>query len=143
MYVLDSDHLAFLDRPESAEGQRLRSRMHTAAPEGVATTVVCYEEQTRGWLAYAAKARTMTQIVEAYNRLQQHLAIYRAIPVLGFDETAATHFQAFKLAKIKVGTMDLRIAAVALSHGATLVSRNLRDFQRVPGLKVEDWTSGA
>jgi predicted nucleic acid-binding protein len=36
--------------------------------------------------------------------------------------------------------MDLRIASIALTTGATLLSRNLRHFRRVPGLASEDWT---
>jgi tRNA(fMet)-specific endonuclease VapC len=36
--------------------------------------------------------------------------------------------------------MDLRIAAVAVAHDATLLSRNLSDFSKVPGLRAEDWT---
>ncbi len=42
--------------------------------------------------------------------------------------------------KLNVGKMDLRIAAIALDQNAVVVSRNMRDFQRVPGLVVEDWT---
>jgi tRNA(fMet)-specific endonuclease VapC len=49
-------------------------------------------------------------------------------------------FQEFKRAKLKVGTLDLRIASIVLAREATLVSRNLRDFKRVPRLTVEDWS---
>jgi tRNA(fMet)-specific endonuclease VapC len=41
--------------------------------------------------------------------------------------------------KVRVGTHDLQIAATCVAHGAILVTRNLRDFQGVPGLAVEVW----
>jgi tRNA(fMet)-specific endonuclease VapC len=37
--------------------------------------------------------------------------------------------------------MDLKIAATAIANNATLLSRNLKDFNKVPGLKVEDWAA--
>lgn len=46
------------------------------------------------------------------------------------------------LTRPRIGTMDLKIAAIALANDATLLSRNLRDFGKVPGLRVEDWTNG-
>lgn len=57
-----------------------------------------------------------------------------------FDAAALTEFDRLKAMKLRVGTMDLRIAATALSRGLTVVTRNERDFAQVPGLKVEDWT---
>jgi predicted nucleic acid-binding protein len=57
-----------------------------------------------------------------------------------FDERAATEFQRLRRSRLRIGTMDLKIAAIVLAHDATLLSRNLSDFRKVPGLKVEDWT---
>ena len=82
----------------------------------------------------------MAKQVEAYRRLRTHLDNYRQIPVLDFDDNAATIYQQLRRTRIKIGTMDLKIAAIAISLDATLTSRNLVDFEKVPGLKVEDLT---
>ena len=50
-------------------------------------------------------------------------------------------YQNLWIQKLRVGTMDLKIAAIALANDATLVTRNTIDFQRVPGLRIEDWTA--
>ena len=61
--------------------------------------------------------------------------------VLEFDTEAAAKFQRLKQLRIRIGTMDLKIAAIALTHRATVLTKNFKDFSRVPGLKIEDWTS--
>lgn len=53
---------------------------------------------------------------------------------------AAAEFERLRKQRIRIGTMDLKIAAIALANNATLLSKNLRDFGKVPGLKVEDWS---
>jgi tRNA(fMet)-specific endonuclease VapC len=58
---------------------------------------------------------------------------------LGWDEDSARIFDQLKASGVTIGTMDLRIASIALAYEATLLSRNLKDFQQVPGLKVENW----
>ena len=60
--------------------------------------------------------------------------------MLDFDEAAAAKFEDLQRLRLRIGTMDLKIAAIAVSRGATVLSRNLKDFGRVPGLKAEDWT---
>jgi len=139
--VLDSDHLSLIDRSDSELGARIRRRIENIGAAHFATTIVNYDEQTRGWLAFSAKAKLNAELIEAYRRLEKHLHMYCATRVLSYDQLAAVKFQALKGSKLKVGTMDLRIAAIVLAHDATLLSRNLGDFQRVPGLRVEDWTS--
>jgi tRNA(fMet)-specific endonuclease VapC len=56
-----------------------------------------------------------------------------------FDKGAANRFKEFRKQKIRIGSQDLKIAAIALSHDALLLSANLRDFRMVPGLRIENW----
>jgi tRNA(fMet)-specific endonuclease VapC len=65
----------------------------------------------------------------------------KVIPVIGFDDLAAATFQDFKSRKIKLATMDLRIAAIATTKQIILLTRNYKDFVKVPGLVIEDWTT--
>lgn len=141
MFVLDTDHLSLLQWNVGVEGRRLESRLSDAVAGEVVTTIVNFEEQMRGWLAYLAKSRTVAQQVEAYCRLTRHLEYYRQIPVLDFGEAAAVEYQRLRKLQPRIGSLDLKIAAIVLSKGGTLLSRNLSDFGRISGLKVEDWTS--
>ena len=138
--VLDTDHLSLLEWTSSASALHLEARLDETEAEDIVTTIITYEEQTRGWLAYVARARTTVQLVDAYRQLNRHLDTYRPIRVLGFEERAATEYQRLRQARVRIGTMDLKIAAIVLAQDATLLSRNLADFRQVPGLRVEDWT---
>jgi tRNA(fMet)-specific endonuclease VapC len=141
MYILDTDHLSLLGRSNSAEAQRLRFRLAGLSPTDRVTTIISFEEQMRGWMSHLAQARSIALQVEAYRRLKEFLDRYLKITVLEFDDAAAEEFKRLKQSRLPVGTMDLKIAAVALARGATLLSRNLRDFSRVSGLLLEDWTA--
>lgn len=55
------------------------------------------------------------------------------------SRTAIDRYENLKAMNLNVRKMDLRIAAIVLDHGATLATRNLRDFQRVPGLRTISW----
>jgi tRNA(fMet)-specific endonuclease VapC len=141
MVILDTDHLTALEGADTAASTRLRGRLAKLPADEVVTTIITYEEQTRGWLAYAARARGVAQQVAAYRRLRVHLETYRRIPVVDFDESAAVQYQRLMAQRVRIGTMDLKIAAIAIASDAMLLSRNLRDFRKVPDLRVEDWTS--
>jgi len=65
---------------------------------------------------------------------------YATMIVLPFDDAAAAVFSSLATIRGPVGTRDLRIAAIALSRGLILLTRNQRDFGRVPNLITEDWT---
>ncbi len=140
MVILDTDHMSLLERTESTAGARLRSRLEPFAAGEWATTIISYEEQTRGWLGVLPQARSMSRQIEAYARLNKQLDHYRGITVLDFEERAATEYQRLRQARLRIGAMDLKIAAIVLARGAILLSRNRSHFGQVPGLQVEDWT---
>src|SRR5919106_1969444 len=111
MVVLGTDHMSLLEWADVRDSTPLRTRLAALPPSEVVTTIISYEEQMRGWMAYLARTRSVAHQVEAYRRLLQHLDNYRRIPVLAFDEGAAVAFQQFRRARLRIGTMDLKIAA--------------------------------
>lgn len=139
MIILDTDCISLLER-DNADAATLRQRLAEVSPPEVATTIITFEEQMRGWLTYLAKARTLENQVAAYEKLYRFLDNYRAIPVLPFDVVAAAELRRLQSLKIRVGTMDLKIASIALAQNALLITRNLSDFEQVPNLKLADWT---
>ena|SRR5438874_715418 len=141
MVVLDTDHVSFLERQDSTQAARLLRRLSSLSRTEVATTIITYEEQTRGWLAYAAKSRTIAQQIEAYRQLHKHLNTYRDIVILDFNEPAAVEYQRLRKSAPRVGSYDLKIAAIVRSKDALLLTRNLRDFRQISDLQIEDWTA--
>jgi tRNA(fMet)-specific endonuclease VapC len=141
MIVLDTDHISELQYPNSARGARLLVRLIGVEDHLLATTIVTFEEQMRGWLAAINKQPAGINQVESYSNLVEVEWFFRDWLLLPFDRLAAEQFHRLKSQKIRINTMDLKIAAIVLRHGATLRSANLRDFRQVPGLSVEDWLS--
>jgi tRNA(fMet)-specific endonuclease VapC len=138
MYVLDTDHVSLMDRA-SAEGVQIRDRI-AATPAIVAVSIISYEEQVRGWMAELARVQGIDRQMAVYTRLERMRGYYCTTPVLPFDDKALAQYQSLWLQRLRVGTMDLKIAAIALANEATLLTRNLSDFGKVPGLKAEDWS---
>ena len=137
MYLLDTDHISLMDRGGSA-GQAILSRLTRVPPDDVSASIISYEEQIRGWMSIIAQTQTLEQQLPLYRELERLLRFYCITPLLPFDAKAADHFTRLKQARVRIGTMDLKIAAIALANGATLLTRNRADFDRVPGLRVED-----
>jgi tRNA(fMet)-specific endonuclease VapC len=137
--VLDTDVLTLVQRASGARYQRLVKRLDTAA-EPIAVTIVSFEEQLRGWLAFIKAAKTEVKEIDGYSRLRALLEDFQTRPILDYDANAAAEFRRLMKARVRIGTMDLRIASITLVHDATLISSNLVDFKKVPELRVEDWT---
>jgi tRNA(fMet)-specific endonuclease VapC len=130
-----------LAHPEALQFNSNVTPMEDLSVREVGVTIVSFEEQTRGWPTYLAQARSLPQQVEAYARPRRMVENCRWIPLADFDTAASIVFQRLKAARVRIGTMDLKIAAIALARVATLVTRNRSDFEKVPGLIVEDWTT--
>jgi tRNA(fMet)-specific endonuclease VapC len=137
MLVLDTDHLTEIDRG-SPIGASLRLRL-ASSNEDVFATIISAEEQIRGWLAQISRTRDLRKQVDAYARFQRRLVFYASWRVLPWTNQAAERFNELRASGVRIGTMDLKIAAITLTEGATLLSRNLGDFRQVPGLTAEDW----
>jgi tRNA(fMet)-specific endonuclease VapC len=136
MYVLDTDHASLYQQGNAQIGERLKN----LARNQLAVTIVSYEEQVAGRLAVARRAQTVDGRIEVYRWLQTTLDFYCRMPVLQFNQTAGTILRRLQQMKLRVGTKDLLIGAIALANDATLLTRNYQDFQKLPGLRIEDWT---
>ena len=75
----------------------------------------------------------------AYERLIRLFDFFGQWQILPFDQAAADQFTSFLRQGVRIGTMDLKIVAIVVVRGGTLLSGNSRDFNRVPGLNVQDW----
>lgn len=138
--LLDTDCITILQRG-GAGVTELRRRLSTIAPDDYGTTIVSYEEQSRGWLSEMNDAQSSETRVAAYAKLKRNLNFFGRIAIAEYDALADAQYVALKqIVKNKVGTKDLRIAAIVLASGATLLTRNTRDFSKIPGLLFADWT---
>ena len=95
----------------------------------------------RGWLALINKQSDVDKQVLAYSELIGLLEFYGYWQVLPFDASSATQFTKFRDQRIRIGTMDLKIASIAVTNNCLLLTANTRDFAKVPGLEIQDWTN--
>lgn len=139
-YLLDNDHISFLQRQSSAEHANLIVRMAQHSPSDFAFSIISFHEQVIGAHAFINKCKKTIDVIRGYTLLSEILQGFSAAPVLRFDTEAISIFDKFRAQRIPVGSMDLRIASIAISRSLVLLTRNTRDFSRVPGLTTEDWT---
>ena len=137
--LLDTDHLSILQRRTQPHCDRLRQRLDRLPVDDTASSIVCHQEQFAGWQAYVNQSKTDEEIVHAYGELEFMWRFFRKMNVVSFTSEAQTRFVSLRKQKIRIPTLDLRIACVALVTDSLLLSRNLKDFRQVPGLNVEDW----
>lgn len=140
-YLLDTDHLSVLQKSKGQDYENLSDRMERLPISEFAISIVTVHEQFLGSNVYISRAQNPTDLVRGYEFMNKLVGSVKVIPVIGFDNLAADMFQDFKSQKIKLATMDLRIAAIATTKQIILLTRNHKDFVKVPKLVIEDWTT--
>lgn len=142
MILLDTDHLSIVADSRDQFHERLVARLKREPVSSLATSIVSVEEQCRGWLGKIRWSNNVHRQVLGYGRLRDLFLLLSHWNIVTFDDRAADEFKRLRKGGVGIGTQDLKIAAIAVVHGACLLSANLRDFRRVPGLRVEDWLRG-
>jgi tRNA(fMet)-specific endonuclease VapC len=140
VFLLDTDHLGIVQRKTAPEHESLIRRMRQHPLGDFFVSIVSFHEQVMGWKAYIQRARGVEGPVRGYAMFQEILSDFTRMNVLPFDREAANVFTDLRKSGMRLGTMDLRIGSVALVHGLMVLTRNTRDFERIPGLQIEDWT---
>lgn len=140
IFLLDTDTLSHLQRGN----ERLIRRIKGGESGEFAISIVTRIEMLRGRFDHFLKAASAAEVLRAQHLLVQTEVALQQLELLPFDLSAAVEFDRLDKAGLsrKVGRADLLIASVALAHKAILVTRNLRHFRQVPGLRVENWVDG-
>ena len=136
-YVLDTDMLSLWQHGHVAVSQRVSAH----SVKELAITVITVQEQLDGWHARLARTKDRQHLANLYKRLAATVRFLSKAQILPFPEEAIERYEELQSQKVNIGKMDLRIAAIALQLGHTVVTRNTRDFRRVPGLIIEDWAA--
>lgn len=135
-FVLDTDHLTLYEHRHP----QLMHRMVLQPPDAVGVSAVTAEESLRGRLASLAQARDGSRRIVRYRYLLESLDLLSQFDLVPYDLASENRFQQLRSMRLKVGTQDLKIAAIALANNVILLTRNRRDFGRVPGLQIDDWS---
>ena len=135
MNILDTDTLTLYRQGRYPLVLRINQRPLNE----IATTAITVEEQLTGWQALLRHSKSDDHLAQTYLRLTEAVRVLSGIHIVTFAEAAVRRYHLLLEMKLNVKKMDLRIAAIALEEGATVITRNLRDFERVPDLRCENW----
>jgi tRNA(fMet)-specific endonuclease VapC len=134
--VLDTNH--FTEFAVGSDlGMHLLAEMDQRSADAF-TCIAAVEETMRGWLALVNRKPAGRKQVDAYAEFQRGIEALIKFPILPFDKAAADIFHKLRDSRIRIGTMDLKIAVICIAHDAILLTRNLVDFEKVPGLRAEN-----
>jgi tRNA(fMet)-specific endonuclease VapC len=140
LWILDTDHVSLVLRSNS----RVIAHLGLVSTQ-TSTTIITVQEILNGWVGELNQPNARREaILDRYHHLFLAMELLKSLPILEFDRPAFDRYEALlvqnpNLRKRRL-QKDVRIAAIALSRNATVVTRNRRDFEQVPGMKIEDWT---
>ncbi len=136
LWILDTDHVSLFQQRHPI----ITRRINAVNYDEIAVTIITVEEQFYGRLNRIRRANSAEKLIVAYVNLKTTLNYFLTVNLLDFDEKANICYANLVSQRIRIGTLDLRIAAIVISQNGILLTRNRRDFERVPGLQFEDWT---
>lgn len=136
LYVLDTDHLSLQQRNHL----QVIARIAAMLPAELAITVTSVVEQLVGRLGYLNRCRNEAEIANACQLLRDTVFRLNQFQVIEYASDAQQIFESLRQSRIRIGSQDMRIAAITLSVGGILVTRNAVDFGKVPGLTIQDWS---
>lgn len=140
-YILDTNHLRGYEYLQP----NIMAKITTVGLPNVAITGITLEEQVQGWLK-AIKSASQAPLPQradkfswAYGGLRMSVQMMNQFEILDFSVTAYDRFLTLRRQGIRISTHDLQIASIALDVGRIVATQNLKDFEQVPGLQVENW----
>jgi tRNA(fMet)-specific endonuclease VapC len=131
-YMLDTNICVYLikHKPEN-----LLITLHTKMGDGISISAITLAELMHGVEASAYPEKNALA-------LNQFLSI---VEILAFDDEAAAEYgkicATLRRQGTPIGPLDMLIAAHAKAKGLIVVTNNIREFERVPGLEIENWVS--
>jgi tRNA(fMet)-specific endonuclease VapC len=131
-FLLDTDHVSLHERGHPA----LRTWLAAVPPDSISVSVITVEEMIRGRLAVLARRTAGAARIRAYTKFTETVLFFSSISVVPFDLDSEQIFQSLRTMRLRVGSQDLRIAAIVLANKLALVTRNRRDFERIPELSI-------
>lgn len=138
MILLDNDHFTVMAHEDYSQHREFSERLSAQSDE-VCLPVIAAEESLRGWLAQVQRAKRESQRIAAYDHLIELLGVLPLFRILRWDDAAARELARLRGLRVNCPTHDLMIAAITITHDALLLTRNAKDFSRVPGLRFESW----
>ncbi len=136
IFLLDTDILSLYQRNHA----QVLAAIANHSTDQLCLSSTSIEEQIGGWSGLSRSAKNHQDQERAAILLSTIVVSWNRFAIVPITEPALQRFELLVRAKLNVRYNDLRIAAITLELGATVATRNRRDFGRVPGLVIEDWS---